>query len=135
LSGGIFLRLILLTSFIFIAGCSLYQSDGRKFLEKQALDYAGVSAQTNLQGCANETMSEDWQKASETEDAVVLISDKEEFLMRVMPTARQDGYVCSFKFASAQEMVERTDSAIAITLIHLGQSLGEFAFLSTSPVK
>ena len=116
----IFLALLILP---FTSACSLYQSDGRKFLEKQAFEFAEASA--NLQSCGKEKMGDEWLKISDSEQAQVYSSENSEFELRVVPLHSGDPFHCTFHFASVQEMVERTDSAVEITLEQMALGLVE----------
>ena len=129
---GIF---ILAVSIAALNGCSLYQSDGRKALEKNAFGIAGVSAQSNLLGCHSEELNGEWLKVSQTEEAAVFASEHEDFALKVVPLNTKEAFNCGYRFASAQEMIERTDSAIEITIHELGLSLGTFAFPASTPLK
>jgi hypothetical protein len=112
------LRLLLLFTLSLAAtsGCSLYQSDARKFLEKQAFEYAGVAAVPNLLGCPGDIADADWTLASETQKARVYINDAAEFEMQVILNQGDTTFKCVFRFHSAQEMVEKTEAAVALTL-------------------
>lgn len=116
-----------------LQGCSVYQSDGRKQLEKNAVGIATASA--NLVSCQHEPMSKDWLKIAETESANVFASEKTEFALKVVPHAASQSFNCAYQFSSAQEMTERMDSAIEIAILELGQSLGSFAFPPISNLK
>jgi len=115
------------------SACSLYQSDGRKFLEKQALQFSAAAA--NLQGCVQEKLSADWIKIYTDNDADVYSSDNQEFALRIVPRHTKAAFYCTFHFSSVQEMVERTDAAIDLTLEQMVLGLGEFAFHPISPLK
>jgi len=109
---------------LFMSGsaCSLYQSDGRKFLEKQALQFSRA-ASVNQQGCGMEAMGEDWMKVSETEMAEVYGNDALDFTLRVVPRSTAGSFHCTYQFSSVQEMMERTDSAIELTLEQMALGL------------
>ncbi|MGE3760454.1 MAG: hypothetical protein AB7H97_22000 [Pseudobdellovibrionaceae bacterium] len=126
--------------FIFVAavglsGCSLYQSSGRKALEKNAIGLAMASA--NMTGCQNSFPAAEYLKVSENEEAAVYASEREDFAMAVVPLSISTPYSCNYRFNSAQEMIERTDSAIELTIQNFltAQSLGQFAFHKHSPLK
>ncbi len=70
---------------------------------------------------------------SQTSEAIVYTSELEEFRLRVVPVKATAYYNCTYAFSSAQEMVEKTQDAIDLTLLHL--SLGEFAFHPISHLK
>lgn len=115
-------KLMTITMALGCAACSLYQSDGRKFLEKQAVQYSR-SASVNSQGCGSETMGEDWLKTSETESAEVFSNDAIDYTLRVVPRMTTGSFHCTYQFASVQEMIERTDSAIDLTLEQIALGL------------
>ncbi len=115
-------KTLLLTMSLVCGACSLYQSDGRKFLEKQALQYSR-SASVNSQGCGSEMMGEDWLKTSETDNADVYSNDSIDFTLRVVPRMTQGSFHCTYQFASVQEMIERTESAIDLTLEQIALGL------------
>ena len=120
---------------IFSSGCSLYRSEAREFLEKQAFEYAGVAAQANLLGCPVDIENADWTLASETEEARVYLNDEGMYEMQVISNKGDTTFKCMFRFSSAQEMVEKTEDAVDLTLYYMGQSLAQFAFHPISLVK
>ncbi len=105
-----------------LSGCSIYQSEARKFLEKQALSYSRVSA-ANLMGCGHEPLTEEWLKTSEDERVEIFASDSRDFSLRVVPRGENGSYSCTYVFSSVQEMMERTDSAIDLTLDQMALGL------------
>lgn len=113
----------------------MYQSDGRKRLQKSGLSTPVVLASANLLGCHHAALDSQWMKVSATAEADVFTSDQGEYLLSVVPTQTNKPYHCTYQFESAQEMVERTDAAIELTLFNMGLSLGEFAFHPISPLK
>lgn len=117
-----------------LSGCSLYQSSGRKALEKNAIGLATASA--NMTSCQNSLPSAEFLRVSENEEAAVYASEREDFTMAVVPAGKAP-YSCNYRFSSAQEMIERTDSAIELTIQNFltAQSLGQFAFHKHSPLK
>lgn len=123
----------LILSFTMIA-CSVYQSDGREYLEKNAFQLANSTAQAHLLGCRyGHTNENSWIVIQETNAARVLASENDEFQMRVMPKASAADYHCDYRFNSAQELYEKSASAIELTLLHFG--LGEFAFRPMTHLK
>lgn len=105
--------LFLLTIAATMSACSIYESDGRKYLEQHAYQFAGVSAQANLLGCQLQSQSTDWVEQSQTPNARILENDG--FELRIEPKANPE-YGCEFRFSSAQELVEKTNAAIEYTL-------------------
>jgi hypothetical protein len=99
-----------------VVACSVYQSPGRKYLEKSAFDYAGVSAQEAqpfLQGCQNQGADSHWVEQSQTADAKIF--ENEGFQLRIQPLAAAN-FSCDYSFSSAQELVEKTADAVALTM-------------------
>ena len=119
--------------FISTSACSLYQSEGRKFLEKQGLEYSAAAA--NLQSCDHEPLGEEWLKVFGTDSAAVFSSESQEFVLRIMPLQANPAFSCMYRFSSVQEMIERTDAAIELTLGQVALGLGGFAFHPISPLK
>ena len=108
------------------SGCSLYQSDGRKTLEKNAIGLA--TAQAYMTGCEWSLPAAEYLRVSSNDDAAVYASEREDFSMAVVPADAP--YSCNYRFTSAQEMIELTDSAIEVTLqsYSMAQRPGAFAF-------
>jgi hypothetical protein len=121
--GGTLRRFSILILSSFAIGCSLYQSESRKFLEKQAFEYAGVAAQENLVGCPGDIADAEWTLSEDTEDARLYLNDAQEFEMQVIPNRGDTTFKCVYRFASAQEMVEKTQAAIDLTLAKMTLSL------------
>ncbi len=131
--GGLLRRFVLLLILPAISACSIYQSEGRKFLEKNAYEYSNVSA-LNLQSCSYGSVSSEWLEFSSTPTSTAFTSDQNEFALLIVSHAQNTpSFACQFQFSSAQEMVERTEAASELTLLH--QSLGEFAFRPLSHIK
>jgi hypothetical protein len=119
-----------------MVGCSLYQSEGRKYLEKRAFEYAQSTALAHSQGCGyNQSGNPDgqWVVIQETPQAVVKASETENYQVHVESKLEPAGFSCQYQFDSAQEMYETSKAAIDLTLLH--QSLGEFAFRPLSHLK
>ena len=89
-----------LISVLLLTGCSIYESQGRKFLESQALEYAGVSAQDNLQSCDHEQTAAPWVLLQRDENAEVLALDGAGYEMRVVPN-EDPTFACQFRFVSS----------------------------------
>lgn len=103
-----------------LAACSVYQSEGRKFLEKQAFEYAGVEAQPNLKGCAAYSSSQGLTEIHSDARAVVLQSAPLE--IRVVPQVDATGkpvqspYSCDYGFTTPEEQNSKLDPAIELSL-------------------
>jgi hypothetical protein len=105
---------------ITFTGCSVYESDGRKFLERN-LDSIGVSVQSNLTRCDHEPTQESWTLLEERADSVVYSSDEEGFRLKITTTL-DPAFNCYFKFSSAQEMYEKVQAACERTVQELSDS-------------
>ncbi|MBX3022400.1 MAG: hypothetical protein KF799_12070 [Bdellovibrionales bacterium] len=106
-------------AFITVVGlgaCSLYQSPGRKFLEKQAFEYAGVKAQAYQMACEQGATLKGWAPFSQSTQAHVFTHETNEFQIRVVTAGDPLPFSCDYQFASAQEMYERVGDAIDLTL-------------------
>ncbi|NJL26295.1 MAG: hypothetical protein HC902_14865, partial [Calothrix sp. SM1_5_4] len=102
------MRILCCLGFLLLGACSIYQSEGRKFLEKQAYEFAGKTAQANLLGCQSHTVvGSDWAHMSDSPLAQVYVSESESFELRVFPVEAEDGFACDYRFSSAQEMFEK----------------------------
>jgi hypothetical protein len=139
------MRLITLTTGILAAiltGCSVYQSDGRKFLESQAIQFS--EAKANLTSCgSNPVNAEKWNFLENEDRAEIMVATGDSFELRVIPILRAPGhsevstpanrseqpFSCEFRYNSAQEMYEKMSPSIEFCL-HLspGECTGEFAF-------
>lgn len=103
-----------------LTGCSLYESAGRKFLEKNAYEFAGVTAMANQQSCQGERATAAWVQVNETSLAHVYVHDQgDNFEMRIVPSENNVEFSCDYQFASAQEMFDKTAAAIDLTLVQL----------------
>lgn len=110
--------LILILTALGLAACSLYQSPGRKFLEKQAYEFAGVSAEAHLTGCQYVPFEREWVELNNTPLARIYTHETAEFQLRVFPLLAAHGFSCDFQFTSAQEMFEKMDAAVDLTISH-----------------
>jgi len=107
---------------LFSTGCSVYQSEGRKYLEKQAFEFAGVAATENLLACDYSGVDASWVLTEQTEQTDIYVSENQDFKMKVQ-VQRANGdlspsYGCGFQFGSAQEMYEKSADAAALTLFN-----------------
>lgn len=106
-------KLIFLLSFT--SACSLYQSDGRKFLEKRAFEYSGASAQANLLSC-----QEGAYRANEPElyrdNRVVVVQPVTAPLELQISTLGERPYSCNYGFTTTQELNDKVTAAIDLTL-------------------
>lgn len=131
------MRYVLLSFALTLSACSLYQSDGRKFLEKEAFSFAKASA--SLQGCGEELADERWAKISSSHNADVYSSEELDYTLRVIPAQSEKPFSCTYRFTSVQEMMDHTEEAVLFTLDQMALSLvsesDEFAFREVSPLK
>ena len=111
----------LFSLFFFLAGCSVYESSGRKFLESQGLQFAGYQAQANLVSCKPESATTTWLLFESNERAQVYVLEGDSFQMRVEPTADRTFSRC-FRFASAEELYKKSADAVDLTLTELDWS-------------
>jgi hypothetical protein len=124
-------------------GCSVYQSSDRKFLEKQAFQYAGVGAmaQDDLIDCPNGSagIDETWEMTEQTELAQVWVprstpgfeaTPADFSRLRVLYQAEDRIMNCYFEFNDQDERTIDQNAAVELTI-----SLGQFANLATSPVQ
>lgn len=110
--------LLAISTIMLLGACSLYQSAGRKFLEQQAFEFSGAAAQAHLVGCGQPTVGGSWMKMSQTPAATVYAHETGDFEMRVLPT-ESEHFACDYRFSSAQEMYEKTNAAIDLTVANL----------------
>jgi len=99
------------------SGCSIYQSDGRKILEKN-LATIGVTVQANFQGCDRLPTHREWTLLERREDSSVYSLDEDGYVLRVVPTT-DETFNCYYGFNSAQEMFEKVSAACAKTVFEL----------------
>lgn len=130
---------------ILFSGCSVYQSDGRKYLEKQAFERAASASLLNAwQGCnrdqsdqsavtevhsqnENSQIEEGWTTLGEGPTYVATVSESDDFRLRIRTYS---DFHCDFQFESAQALIESTPSAVELT-----QSLASIAFRPPLHVK
>ena len=108
----------LVCSLAAVTGCSLYESDGRKFLESNAFGYAGVGAQANLQGCNRPENQTNWVLMSQDDRAELYSAESETYQMRVA-LKDNSNFNCDFSFKSAREMFDKTNEAEDLTVHQL----------------
>lgn len=118
----------LLAIAILLSGCSLYQSEARKFLEKQAFEYAGAAAAPNLLDCTQATYSSEWLLFMGTDRVRVYRHGEDLLDVQVIPDEHKE-FSCLYRFESEEEFEQRFEAAEYLTLHHMGLSLGRFDFL------
>jgi hypothetical protein len=110
---GLVLKLIALTAiFILLTGCSLYESDGRKYLEAGGITfYNKTKPASAFVSCSTEAPSAAWVPFEKNDLGQFSSSESENFEILVTPVSTTP-YNCLFRFASAQEMFENTSGAM-----------------------
>jgi hypothetical protein len=109
----------LTASTVILSACSIYQSDGRKFLEKRAYEYAGV-----------EGFREQCQEPAETANLAVIGGDSraQVFALEASETAPNRmrvvvlgdrPYGCDYGFTNPDEMTSKIPPAIELTVDRL----------------
>ncbi|MGE0528797.1 MAG: hypothetical protein AB7G93_14745 [Bdellovibrionales bacterium] len=117
---------VLIFSIWVTSACSLYQSEGRKFLEKEAFEFAGAAAQAHLTGCDSSPMGPHWILLQSTSLAQVYANEGDGFQLGVLPLSEDESlFNCRFQFESAQEMYEQTAAAIDLTIAHQFSTLAQ----------
>lgn len=110
-----------------ISACSLYQSEGRKFLEKEAFEYSG--AQAYLSSCPGYDVAVADLTLVERTSTAQIFQLPTESNVRIV-TNSENPYACDYGFATPQERDAILNSAIELTL-----RLGEFANRQIYPLK
>ena len=111
------MRKIALLLPLFLSACSLYESDGRKFLENN-LSTIGVKISAYVEKCDFEPVSlEDWQSIKSTEDAQVFAGG-EGYQLRVLPLADMT-FHCDYRLPNAKSLFEHSADAAADTVQRL----------------
>jgi hypothetical protein len=112
------LKLISLAAIcILMAGCSVWESSGRKCLEQSGLTfYNNTKAESAFVGCSTEAPSEDWVAFEKNESGQfsTRASENSELLVT---TASKPSNNCRFRFASNKEMLENTSDAMGVALV------------------
>lgn len=93
-----------------LSGCSVYESDGRKYLEQTGLTFSHKSGQSAYIACSTEVPEGNWVAFEKTENAQLSTNDSENFELLVTPIGL-NAINCYFKFSSAREMYENSSSA------------------------
>lgn len=96
-----------------LCACSAYQSEGRKFLEKQAYEYAGV--QSHLVSCQNTNSIAGANLVFSEQRASVYSTDGQPLAIRVVPSTGP-AFSCDYGFANGDELTHKLTGAIEYTL-------------------
>lgn len=116
-------RFSLILAILFLSACSVYRSDGRKFLEKRAYEYSGVEAYREQ--CLAPVPTAGFALIHGSEHAEVYAlepNDKSQSRMRVAtPNAGQSPvgtspYGCDYGFTNQQELSSKMAPAIEQTV-------------------
>ena len=117
-------RLLFILPFVgLLAGCSVYRSQGRQFLESNGLQPFGSNnfAASNVVDCNREQTTAAWVMLQKTQNAEIFALEGEDYQMRVNPMI-DDSFNCYFRFSSAQEMYQKTGAAVDLTLAELNSA-------------
>ncbi len=120
-------RTAVFISSLFLGACSVYQSDGRKFLEKEAFEYSG--AQAYLLKCPGAEADVRDLELTHSDSRAQVFRFKNSQNIRVL-THQQPAYACDYGFANALEVAALQEPAIELTI-----RLGEFANSQIYPLK
>jgi hypothetical protein len=113
--------LLVMLFFLLPLSCSVYRSDGRKFLESD-LGTIGVSVQAYVQACDRSASDDDkWQPLENGDQAELFKTDDGNYDLRVIPLADQN-FHCDYRFPSPNEMSKKIDDAIEYTLEQLNSA-------------
>ncbi|NQZ02559.1 MAG: hypothetical protein HRT45_18010 [Bdellovibrionales bacterium] len=123
-----FIKLVLiLLSATSLTACSLYQSEGREFLEKEAFDFAlqGASFQAiqaappcaEIVGLTDEFIDDHWQEVTSESTADIyvgeLISSKAEYgTLLLAITNDETQVVCEFLYTTETEKLKKSHADI-----------------------
>ena len=113
---------------LYLTGCSLYESDGRKFLETSSYTFAGVAAQST---CSQESPQDkgnrQWVELSNTDDARVLAHENDSYELRVIPSHQTGAkeFGCTYPFATAQDLYRMTPDAVRLTIQKYSEKYSE----------
>jgi hypothetical protein len=99
-----------------ISGCSIYESDGRKFLEDNAIQlHDGTLSSSNVKGWGPTDSTTAWVSLEKTPQAEALVNEGSGFELQVTPLAQSQSS-CFFQFSSEQERNEKLAAAIDYSL-------------------
>ena len=113
------LRIIVaaLVSSLALSACSAFQNASRKYLEKQAYDFAGLKLHEKLIGCAAPSDASSWREAKPDPRAQVRTREADDaYELRVEPTTHAGDLACDYAFTTDEERSSVTDAAIAYAL-------------------
>jgi hypothetical protein len=128
---------LILAMFLSLNACSLYQSKGRKFLEGNAYQFAGVAA--FAESCGPVELTSDWQEIERTgKNADQNADQARAFQAKARDSSDSQNPVelqvvnssgtrsCLYAFKSQKQLEQQLEKAIEYSLLNF--SLGEFAF-------
>lgn len=107
-----------LTMTLVLSGCSLYESDGHKFLASKAYTYSGASARAACSTGDKSDLGDQWVTFSESSEAKAY-RNNDSFELRVIPEGQSGSqeFSCLYTFASAQELFQLSNDAVTYTLV------------------
>jgi hypothetical protein len=103
---------------ILLMGCSVYRSDGRKYLESNGFVIVSGSAVPNLENCGFGGGSDSWTPLQETPEAWIFTSEDNGTELHVVSKAETPAYGCDFKFQSGEEREQKLQDALDLTLLN-----------------
>ncbi len=99
-----------------LLGCSVYRSEGRRYLEEYALD-PNVIEQKFFQGCTTNNEVSSYSPWSSDERALTYVAHSDPARLRVIPLKQQQqDMACDFQFTSAQELSQLAELSIQISI-------------------
>jgi hypothetical protein len=125
-SSSAFLFSLLFSAAAFIgslSGCSLYQSEGRRSLERNAYSLAGIGVSENLISCQSENQDviQSGRLIAQSEKgwAFAMTAADSDFRVAITPPYLAPAHTlqrsCFFRFQSAEEALARLEAAIDLS--------------------
>ena len=119
---GNFLISVALTALTTLTACSLYRSDGRKFLETQAYDAAGVNP--GFLGCSTPQGNTVYQikpvYLATQDNADLFLDETDRTKLAVKPRTARD-FACAYQFGSETERDAKMSAAVQDTWLRIHQ--------------
>ncbi len=98
---------------LFIGACSIYQSEARKFLESNAYDYAGVSAEAHVVSCASPAaLTSDDLEPEAHESALIYRLSPVNIRVMVLDST----YSCDYAYEASTDADAGLEGAVEYTL-------------------
>lgn len=110
----------LIFSTLLLTACSIYRSDGRKFLEERAYEYSGASAYAALRSCQPTAEEQGTTLISEsTLSRAVRVEGGDTPSLRIIPRSGRP-FSCDYGFTNDADLGPLIPEAEALTLqLHL----------------